>query len=152
MARQGKVFGVADRERKRLNIRRTACAEPMTARDLEMAEALLAKLVARAFAADHPELFGPHLARATGGPGDRTYGQMTIDAAVEQTTEVYMGSSDRPKKREVTEEELASAREEIGRAKETRTVAAVFEIVQSLARIMHVPHNPGLGKHYSRSS
>jgi len=61
---------VADRQRKRLNIRRTASAEPMSACDMQAAEAILAKLVARAFAADHPELFGPHLASAVGGPAD----------------------------------------------------------------------------------
>lgn len=65
--------------------------------------------------------------------GDQTYGEMTIDAAIEQTTDVYRGPSDRPGKREVTEEELASARERIGKAKEARTAAAVFEAVESLA-------------------
>jgi len=40
----------------------------MSACDLQAAEAILAKLVARAFAADHPDLFGSHLARAIGGP------------------------------------------------------------------------------------
>jgi len=42
----------------------------MSACDLQAAEAILAKLVARAFAADHPELFGRHLACAIGGPGN----------------------------------------------------------------------------------
>ncbi len=44
--------------------------EALTAGDLRIAEDLLAKLVARAYAADHPELFGGHLARAIGGPSD----------------------------------------------------------------------------------
>ena len=61
---------MADRQRKRVKIRRTASAELMSACDMQAAEAILARLVARAFAADHPELFGPHLARAIGGPAD----------------------------------------------------------------------------------
>lgn len=58
---------MADRQRKKVNIRRTASAEPMSDCDMQTAEAILAKLVARAYTADHPELFGPHLARAIGG-------------------------------------------------------------------------------------
>jgi len=42
----------------------------MSACDMQAAEAILAKLVARAYAADHPELFGPHLARMIGGPAN----------------------------------------------------------------------------------
>lgn len=61
---------MADRQRKKLKIRRTVSTEPMSACDMQAAEAILAKLVARAFAADHPELFGPHLTRAIGGPAD----------------------------------------------------------------------------------
>ncbi|HUV04775.1 MAG TPA: hypothetical protein VMX94_06675 [Armatimonadota bacterium] len=67
----GQGFGVAaGGQRKRLNFRRTASAEPMSACDMQAAEAILAKLVARAYAADHPELFGPHLARMIGGPAN----------------------------------------------------------------------------------
>ena len=58
------------RHRHQLSIRRTASAEPMSGCDLRIAEDLLAKLVARAWAADHPERFGGHLARAIGGPGN----------------------------------------------------------------------------------
>jgi len=47
-----------------------ASAEPMSICDMQAAEAILARLVARAFALDHPELFVPHLARAIGGPAD----------------------------------------------------------------------------------
>lgn len=65
--------------------------------------------------------------------GDRTYGQMTIDAAIEQTTEVYQGSSGRSGKPEVTEEELSSARERIAQAKDAGTAAAVFDAVEALS-------------------
>jgi hypothetical protein len=58
-ARQGEALAVADRRRKKLKIVRTAAAEPMSACDQQAAEAILARLVARAFAADHPELFRP---------------------------------------------------------------------------------------------
>ncbi|MBI2842379.1 MAG: hypothetical protein HYX78_03165 [Armatimonadetes bacterium] len=54
---------MSDRQRKKLNIKRTVSAELMSACDMQTAEVILAKLVARAFVADHPELFGPHLAR-----------------------------------------------------------------------------------------
>lgn len=47
---------MAGRQRKRLNIKRRAAAEPMSACDTQAAEAILVKLVARAFAADNPEL------------------------------------------------------------------------------------------------
>jgi len=57
---------VSERQRGKLNIRRTAAAEPMSDCDRQTAEAILAKLVARAFAADHPELFG---SRREGGDG-----------------------------------------------------------------------------------
>lgn len=65
--------------------------------------------------------------------GDRSYGVMTISAAIEQTTKVYRGSSDGPGKEEVTDEELASAHEKIAASKEARTAAAVFKTVDSLA-------------------
>jgi len=65
--------------------------------------------------------------------GDRTYGEMTVNAAIDQTTEVYGGSSGRRGKREVTEDELASAREAIGQAKQAGTAAGVFEVIEPLA-------------------
>jgi len=40
----------------------------MSAVDMEAVEALLARLAARRFAMDHPELFGPYLNRVIGGP------------------------------------------------------------------------------------
>ena len=47
---------MADRQRKKLNIRRTVSAESISTCDVQAAEAILAKMVARAYAADHPEL------------------------------------------------------------------------------------------------
>ncbi len=61
---------MADRVRKKLNIRRTSAAEPMYAHGMQAAELILAKLIARAYATDHPEPFGKHLARVLGGPAD----------------------------------------------------------------------------------
>jgi len=67
----GQGFGVAaGGQRKRLTIRRTFSDERKSRADVESAETFLAKLAARAFARDHPELFGPHLNRVIGGPTD----------------------------------------------------------------------------------
>jgi len=43
--------------RRRFTFRATVAAEPMAAEDLQAAERILARLIARAYAADHPELF-----------------------------------------------------------------------------------------------
>ena len=69
-ARRNQAFDVADINRRKLKIRRTASAEPMSACDLQAAEAILARLTARRFARDHATLFGPHLTRAIRGPAD----------------------------------------------------------------------------------
>ena len=61
---------MSDKQRKKLNIRRTVSVESMSICDVQAAEAILAKLVARAYAADHPELFAPCLNRTIGGPAD----------------------------------------------------------------------------------
>lgn len=61
---------VSGRGKRRFTVRRTIAAERMPVEDWQMAERLLAKMVARAFAAEHPELFGAHLARALGGPAN----------------------------------------------------------------------------------
>ena len=58
------------KQRKKLAIRGTAADKQMSACDMQAAEAMVVKLVARAFAADHPELFGPNLTRIIGGPID----------------------------------------------------------------------------------
>lgn len=58
-----------DDQRKRFVVRQRVSSVPMSACDVQRAEAILARLVARAYAADHPELF-PHLARTTGGTAD----------------------------------------------------------------------------------
>jgi len=47
-----------DGQRKKLSIKRTVSQEGVSVWELRSAEAILAKLVARAYAADHPELFG----------------------------------------------------------------------------------------------
>jgi len=49
---------------KRFTVRTSISQEPMPVEDWHAAERVLAKLIARAYAADHPELFGPHLDRA----------------------------------------------------------------------------------------
>ena len=48
---------MGDRQQKRFFTRRTVSSESVSARDLQTAEDILARLVARAYAADHPELF-----------------------------------------------------------------------------------------------
>lgn len=47
--------------RNKLKVRKSISLEPMLLSDMEMAESIMAKMVARAFAADHPELFGRQL-------------------------------------------------------------------------------------------
>lgn len=47
---------MADKQRK-IQIRKVASPEPMPAHEWQAAEEMLAKLIARAYAADHPELF-----------------------------------------------------------------------------------------------
>lgn len=48
------------RKRRPITITRVVAPEPIPAEDLAAAERMLARLVARAYAADHPELFGKH--------------------------------------------------------------------------------------------
>lgn len=63
---------MAGGQRKKLRIRRGMSEAKMSRTDVYTLETLLPKLAARLWAADHPELFGPHLARAigNGGPAD----------------------------------------------------------------------------------
>jgi hypothetical protein len=56
---------VADARRK-LKIRQVSGTDPVTKADSQRVEAILARLVARAWAADHPELFGPNAVREMG--------------------------------------------------------------------------------------
>lgn len=53
-----------DRRRKKLRIRRVMSDQRMSPTDVYTLETLLPKLAARLWAADHPELFGPHLEQA----------------------------------------------------------------------------------------
>lgn len=46
-----------DRRRRRFTVVTKIAAEPMAMEEWQAAESLLARLVARAYAADHPELF-----------------------------------------------------------------------------------------------
>ena len=47
--------------RRQLKIVRKISPVPADETDVRRAEVILARLIARAYAADHPELFGPHL-------------------------------------------------------------------------------------------
>jgi hypothetical protein len=67
VARQDRALGLSGRQQRQLKIRRTASTEPMSGCGLRIAEDLLAELVARAFAADHPELFAPTQISQKGG-------------------------------------------------------------------------------------
>lgn len=62
---------MTDPRRRQLRIRREVSEEALTAGDLRIAEDLLAKLVARAYAADHPELFAPTQISQKGGDAAR---------------------------------------------------------------------------------
>lgn len=60
-------------QEKRFSIRRSMSSEPMPISDHVTSERLLARMAARAFARQHPELFGPHLGevldrRVSGSP------------------------------------------------------------------------------------
>ena len=61
----------ARRMRQRPRITARIASDPMSPEELQAAERLVARLVARAFAADRPELFGPHLPQVLdrNGPG-----------------------------------------------------------------------------------
>ena len=60
---------MANGQRRKLDIKRRASDEPMSTCDVQAAEAILARLVARAYAADHPQLFGPKLREIPGPEG-----------------------------------------------------------------------------------
>jgi hypothetical protein len=49
----------AERPKRAITYRVAVAAEPMPAEDLRAVELLVARLVARAYAADHPGLFRP---------------------------------------------------------------------------------------------
>lgn len=55
-----------DRQERRMKITRKITEELVAAHDMQVAETILARLIARSFAAEHPELFGPKLDRALG--------------------------------------------------------------------------------------
>jgi len=64
------VNGVATGGRKRrFTVVTRIAAEPMPVEEWRAAESLLARLVARAYAADHPELFRPAIARSENEQG-----------------------------------------------------------------------------------
>lgn len=67
--------------------------------------------------------------------GERTYGEMTIDAAIEQTREVYTCQRPTQAKQGVTEEQIAAARERIADAKAAGSATAVFEAADALAML-----------------
>jgi hypothetical protein len=46
---------------KKLNVIRTISPVPMSEYDFQQVQSILATWIARAYAADHPELFGPKL-------------------------------------------------------------------------------------------
>lgn len=65
-------MAVSPNRRTPLTVIRRPSEEPMSILERQVAEDLLARLVARAYAADHPELFGPRLESARGDlPHDR---------------------------------------------------------------------------------
>jgi hypothetical protein len=65
------AMAAADQQR-RLTVRRLVSATPLPASDMVAVERLLARLVAQAFAAQHPELFGQPDPPAMGSRDDRS--------------------------------------------------------------------------------
>lgn len=65
--------------------------------------------------------------------GERTYGEMTIDKATEQTIEVYNSSFDTINKCQTQEERLVAVRNDISQAKKIGTAKAIYSVVDSLA-------------------
>ncbi|MBP6965074.1 MAG: hypothetical protein KBC96_11775 [Armatimonadetes bacterium] len=65
--------------------------------------------------------------------GDKTYGEMTVEAAIRETSEAYHGSSERMARRMPKKNEQEGARDRIAQAKTVGTAAAVFAVVDSLA-------------------
>jgi hypothetical protein len=65
------TLGVTATKRKgrRFTVVTRIAAEPMPVEEWRAAESLLARLVARAYAADHPELFRPAIARSENEQG-----------------------------------------------------------------------------------
>lgn len=59
-----------DTQRKTFTCRLTTAAEPMPDADWHASTAILAKLIARVYAREHPDLFGPNLDRLIGGQTD----------------------------------------------------------------------------------
>ena len=55
---------MASEQQRKLKIIPKIAEELVAAHDLQAAEAILARLIARSFAAEHPELFGPGLNQA----------------------------------------------------------------------------------------
>ena len=49
---------MACKQQRKITIHRKVSTEPMSVQDWQSAERILAKLVAQAYAADHPHLFG----------------------------------------------------------------------------------------------
>ncbi len=60
-----------DRQQRRFAIRRGFSGGPASESDIRAVEGLLAKIVAGALAADHPELFVPPSNEASGGSDER---------------------------------------------------------------------------------
>jgi len=54
--------------KSKCTFRRTVASEPISASELETAERLLARFVALAYAAEHPDLFKAGTIEALGGP------------------------------------------------------------------------------------
>jgi hypothetical protein len=69
---RGSFFvAMISKERKsRFKIRKTYSVEPMPLADRQAAERILARLVAKAYAADHPELFGSSQGEGESDSGD----------------------------------------------------------------------------------
>ena len=72
--------GKATRAGQRIIVKRGMIAEPIPAEEFEIAEQILARLIAVAYTTDHPQLFGPPV---------RQKGRATIQDADSVTREGF---------------------------------------------------------------
>ena len=81
----------AGKDRQRFRVVRRIASEPMPVEQWRGVERIMARLVARAYAADHPELFGPRLPRVL-GIGDAGSPPSDLDGTEPQDGPAVRGS------------------------------------------------------------
>ena len=82
----------AERPKRAITYRVAVAAEPMPAEDLRAVELLVARLVARAYAADHPGLFRPAVPQME---SEQSSGPPAAAAAVAGALPAHAGGPDK---------------------------------------------------------